>query len=178
MKFTYRITEEDFVRASRLHRQKTCPLLKTLVQSLLIIATMVFVWVILAGMTTTPSYRGEGETYYAWGTFVPFLIVLNLWFIVAVILGRSRRIRAAYRKNPALHGEITVDIANDGINQQSPIGFSSQSNWTLFDFWSEAPGLILLILHSGMYLVLNTTEVPDTERQELRRMLSSALRMK
>lgn len=185
MEFSYRISESQFLAGWKLWRSKSSRSgsLRSVGLWVAILVCLSAVWVYVS-----PSYRvgpsGLGPPIYRTGsgemlaaalpaiTFVCLFVILYLRRVGPV------RVRNIYRKDPAMQNEITAEVTPQSISTRIPAGATSTAQWTLYDYWCESGELIVLVLLNGSYQILNIVRLSSAQRDELRTILSAALRKK
>jgi hypothetical protein len=68
-------------------------------------------------------------------------------------------------------------ITAGGFAQDSDYGVPLRTTWNNYQYWSEFGSFLLLVRASNYkeFEILNTTEIPDWQRQQLREILTLVL---
>ena len=74
-----------------------------------------------------------------------------------------------------MRGEITVNITPESYMYRNSAGASAQFTWNLFERWVENKSLILLVMHTRFHAIMNVAALSESQRAELRSILSIAL---
>jgi hypothetical protein len=185
MEFTYRISEEEYLRATKLKLKEALRLGR--------IGKFIMFWVvILAGLMVTISfvqkYRNQSPTQQEIVESVPtetptsqiienVVPVIVIFGIMAFVIFRGvpMQVRRMYRKNPMMQGQFTINITPESISTQNTAGTLSKTGWNIYDYWREGKNLILLVYHSGAYFLISLAGLSDAQRDELRGILAAAL---
>jgi hypothetical protein len=178
MQFSYNITEDDFVKAVRLRCRRGSTLAKTILFWIFILICLLLLW---GGISRGTQSRAIDEPPPSSSAdhWIPIAAIsVGLVLVLQFAYYGPRRLRQLYQKDPAMHGRFTVDIKPESIGMDSTAGFTSRSGWNLYEFWSEKDDLIVLVLFSSAFMVLNTADMPEPQRAELRGILSSVIRRK
>ena len=186
MEFSYRISEAEDLRAVRLKFKEAFRLGH--------IGKIVMIWVvILAGLMlaigaaqilkhqpptaeqeSAETAPAEPLTNRLIENVVPVIVILGV--MAFVLSGRvPMGLRDRYRKDPTMQGQFTVNIAPDSISIENTAGTSFRAGWNIYDRWREETGLILLVLHSGAYFMISKAGLSESQRDELRDILTAAI---
>ena len=131
----FHITEDDYVAAQRLH-------MRTAMRRS---AKWVVVFCILL-------YAAFGAWHRIWWAVAIALSALALpWLIDTVLLGFTAR--RSYRRYPAMHGEQTLTVTNDGVQATSTMG-NTDLRWPMVIRWAEDAEFMLLYLQPRMYFIV------------------------
>ena len=97
-------------------------------------------------------------------------------FLKVVRKKRERALHLAnYRANPACQHESTVTLTSEIVRFQCGPNCFTQSPWSGYLEWIEKGNILLLITTGRQRRILQVGSLSNTERQELREILSSAL---
>jgi hypothetical protein len=195
MEFSYRISEDDYVRGTKLRKSASRSNIARNVVFGLFILFCVFLlcWRVIqvrssssASDTTSsePAAAAAGDSAQPQAqvdtrrvlifNVAPFAGLAVVW--TALIVGGSRgRLKRMYRKDPLFQNEFTVSVTPDLLSIQNPSGVSSQIGWNLVESWKEKNNLIVLIFRSKTSFLMNLSRLSDTEREDLRGILSSTI---
>ncbi|HWA94902.1 MAG TPA: hypothetical protein VG844_09900 [Terracidiphilus sp.] len=104
---------------------------------------------------------------------LPFLVIAGVW--VWIFFWRiPQRTRDLYRKNPAIHGEITVNITPESFIS-SAAGSKSEIKWEMFDHWLDGGDFLLLVYKSTTSSIVNISGLTPSQCAQLRSILANAL---
>ncbi len=174
MQFSYGVSEDDFLKAVRVRCQSARRTRFILLGAFILICAIILATVV--SQLSQPTTDEPQSSSSSGKTWIP-ITVISVGF--AVILQFAyygpRRLRRLYRKNPAMQGRFTVDLTSESIAVDSTAEFTSRSRWNLYEFWREKDNLIVLVLHSTAFVILNIADLTEPQRAELRGILSSAL---
>jgi hypothetical protein len=192
MEFTYRISEADYLAAAKMRRASmgNATVQRVLFWCFVLVCLVVLWGVVSRSSTHTSSNSGtqvqssdsssdETETPASTKTsFIynvgPFVVLVFVWGIGFYNMG-PRRLRKLYRNDPAMQGEISVDITTGSFSSRNTTGSTSQSGWNIYERWIEGKNLVLLVMRNRLYVILNVAGLTETQRTELRSILSAAL---
>jgi hypothetical protein len=199
MEFSYRIAEAEYVQAGMLYLKASgkSGRIRKLLFWLLVFGCTVALW----GFVTANPYVvtiSRGPDGAAHATTIPNdpsqtiaritrTLVVNFGPIAAfgVILvgviafrGPEHRLRNAYQRDPSMQGELTVNVTPEYFSEQNSAGAFSQNRWTIYESWREEGSLIVVILRSQAYEILNLAGLGEAQRTELRSVLTSVLPQK
>lgn len=194
MEFSYRISEEEYLRAARLKFKDAFRLRR--------VGRVILIWIlVLAGLMlamtfiqkskqeqtsiqeerieavpteTSSSQKTENLLPALISNVGPFVIVVGIMAYV-VFRGIPMQLRRQYRKNPAMQGQFTVNITPESFSSDNTAGASGRSGWNIFDYWREGKGLIMLVYHSGPYFLISLADLSEAQKVELRGILAAAL---
>jgi len=190
MEFSYRISEAEYLRASKLKplRSAAVWVLKA-VAGIILFWMCVFVGLILLWLVVqrsngvahhpAPNHAGAGQTLKAavlnLGPFIgPFILIggagIYLLFGLEPMLKRRE-----YREDARMQGEFTVNIGQGLILIRDAAGTSSQAGENSYEWWHESKRLIVLRLRSGAHTIVSLAGLSDAQRAELRNLLTATL---
>jgi hypothetical protein len=104
----------------------------------------------------------------------PFLAFSAIWLVLVIWVGPTS-LRRVYRKDPSLRSQTTVNITPESFSSRDTAGATSQNPWSRYKHWIEKENLILLVMHSRLYVILNTAGLSEMQKTELRGILQTAL---
>lgn len=144
-----------------------------------ILACLTLLWGVIDRQATAPPVEVSAPTTSSIGhnllvNVLPFVVMMAIWIFVLFNLG-SRRLRKLYRKDPSMQGVFTVEVTPGSFATSSTAGTTSRTGWNIYSHWREAKDLIVLVMHSQAYFVMNLANLSEPERTELRGILSTAL---
>ncbi len=193
MKFSYKVSEAEFLRAWKLERKaSTRSSRKTAAFWILLMLCLLLLYKFLQfsqhrpepsarqpvpqATVSGPSSPGANTsaTVQAAG---PFIVLSGVWILIVGILV-PMRLRHLYRKDPRMQGEFTVNITPDSISTDNTAGTTSKSSWNVYDYWCEGRGVIVLMFYSGAYSILSLAGLSAPQQDELRGVLVAALKKK
>ena len=187
MEFSFKVSEAEFLRAAKLERKTASrSSLKTAAFWVLVMLGLMFLYIAvqpsrhLPGVAAQPAVHQPG-TAPATNHGVtlsqrvgPFLVLGGVWVLMIAVL-MPLRLRYLYRKDPRMQGEFTIRLSADSISTENTAGTLSLSAWSIYDYWCEDKGLILLMFRSGAYSILSLAGLSNAEQSELRSILNAAL---
>jgi YcxB-like protein len=136
MTATYRISEEDYVGATRLFAKFT-PRIITIF--------WVFAWVLILVAVFGPQALRGG---IIGGLIGGISIIFMARYIVSPLLARRH-----YRRYKAIHEEFTVDLVEGGIRFTSPVG-DAKVTWDKVYKWRENEKYVLIYPMPQLYHVV------------------------
>jgi hypothetical protein len=194
MQFSYRVSEAEYNRAFQLRIKKRFgqTTVTTIMFWVFILVCLMMLWAVVQKSTSGTSHdstptvsqpdqdapapiQNRPTSSHSLITNVgPFVLIGAVWLFMMfqVLPGRIRRL---YRKDPAMHGEFTVEVTPASLRVQNTAGVNAENSWNLYQAWREHRGIIVLLLKSGTYFILSIAGLSESQRQELRGILSSAL---
>ena len=176
MRFEYTISEDNFLKGVRLSCRTQGRKAKIILSLVILVLLLITVGPMISrGLQPEANDQPQLSSSSVW---VPIPVITGC-LAMALQAGYygPRRLRQLYRKNPAMHGVITVEITPESIVMESA-EFSSRSKWNLYEFWSEQDSLIVLVLLSRVFVILNIADLAEPQREELRAILGSVLSKK
>jgi hypothetical protein len=185
MEFSYTVSEAEYLAAWR-HRVGTLrrsSTLKTVIFWLFILICLILLWLVVSHTNHHPQPEEFESPVPApvpqalWVNLLPFVALGGFWIFLLVGFSPAR-VRRLYRKDPAMKGRFTVEATVQSFSMKTAAGSSWASSWNFFESWRERKNLIILILYSGTYLILNLGGLSEVERSELRGILTSAMTRK
>jgi len=182
MEFSYRISELEYLRAARL-RLRTGRVGKSILFWVVILACLIVAegFFQKSRQQSTSTQQEAAESVPTEVTrskvienVVPAMIFVGMMAFF-VFRGIPMQVRREYRKDPAMQGQITVNITPESICTESTAGTFSKTGWNIYDYWREGKGLIMLVFHSGLYIPISLAGLSEPQRDELRGILTAAL---
>lgn len=189
MEFSYRITEAEYLQASKLK-----PLTSFLSIALRAVKWMILFWVaVFVGLVLLwaaversgpprpaaqhAAAKGAPRGSLLKGVLVAFgPVVLIGGGSICLIFGVERMLaRRKYRNSARMQGQFTVIITPGSICVRDFEGASTQAGGDLYEWWYEEKGLILLRLRSGACSVVSLAGLSEAERVDLHGMLAATL---
>lgn len=193
MEFSFKVSEKEFRQAWKLERKassrssvKTAAFWILIMLGLLLLYRLILPSGRVAGMSDQTavtrallgqSANNETPEPTALARVGPFLVIAGLWFLLVGAMV-PLRLRHLYRKDPRMQGDFTVNLTLDWITTENTAGTAWRANWNVYDFWCEGKGIIVLIFHSGSYTILSLAGLAEPQREELRSILTYALKKK
>lgn len=136
MNTKYRISEDDYVNASKLFGKLT-------LRQIIIFASAVLLLLISTLFTT-----GDIKYITLVGVCVGLLYFVIGWYIVSPILVRSQ-----YKKYKAIHDEFEISLLEDGVFIASSSG-SGKVLWNTINKWRENDDYILIFPMPRLYYIV------------------------
>jgi hypothetical protein len=181
MEFTCRIDQRQFLRAKRLASKTTfwSWLQRQLFLWITICFGMVFLVVLIIAVffgsnpVTAPHSAQQGIQASIWSGAMIFAVLgFSIYMQLEHVWLRDRRL---YKGDPLMHGEITVNLTSDSVSTDNSVGATSKTNWIAFEKWIDCNDLVLLILRSKSYIILDVSGLDYVQHAELCSILSAAL---
>jgi hypothetical protein len=190
MEFSYILSEKEYLRAVKLAcKAASRSIIKMVLFWVFVLVCLMLLFAVYQknkqrqGLSDQPDVTqpavGDSEhtgstTHDLLWNVGPFILLGGVW-IVSWLWLQPMRLRRIYRKDPFMQGRSTVDITPESISIRNTAGTSSQTGWNVYDSWREGKDLIILVHHSRVCSVLSLTELPESQRDELRAILTTAL---
>jgi|HubBroStandDraft_5_1064220.scaffolds.fasta_scaffold39448_2 hypothetical protein len=190
MEFTFKVTEAEYLRASRLKiKLPGSKTLQTVLFWIFILICLVSLWsnvekskrttvtndqpVVTQPSEIDPPSHGTG--FHALLVNVgPFFLLIGVWFFMLLKL-RPTTVRGLYRKDPVMQGQFTVNVTPEFLSAENTAGTFWKARWNIFAAWREGKDVIVLMYFTGAYFVLSIAGLSDAQRSELRGILATAL---
>jgi hypothetical protein len=191
MEFSYRITEDDYVRGCKIAlKSKGSKVFKVILFWALIVIVLTILFGVVQKYThssdtqmsqTEPqpdSDQVQAPPSHPWANIAanvgPLVAVIAVWgFLLLYWLPNATR--RQYRKDTNSHGIVTVALDGDSFAFQSSVGISLRAGWNAFKDWREKDGLVVLQYPAGTFQFLNVARLSEAELQELRDILTVVL---
>jgi hypothetical protein len=190
MEFTFKVTEAEYLRASRLRiKLPGSKTLQTVLFWIFILVCLVSLWSTVekskqtAGTTDQPVVTQPSEVESpSRGTGFhallvndgPILLLVGVWFFMLLIL-RPTTVRGMYRKDPVMQGQFTVNVTPEFLSAENTAGTFWKARWNIFASWREGKDVIVLMYFTRAYFVLSIAGLSDAQRGEIRGILSATL---
>jgi hypothetical protein len=190
MEFSFQVTEPEFKQAWRAERKASSrSSLKTAIFWILIMMGLLLLYRALqpsraeAGVATRHRISramivqpaGDINTPGGFAERVgPFLVIAGIWILLVTALV-PMRLRSLYQRDPRMRGKFTVNVTQDSISTENTAGTTSKCAWSVYEYWCEGKGVIVLMFHSGTYSILSLAGLSELQLGELRGILSAAL---
>ena len=195
MEFSYKLTEAEYLRASKLRllRAGKGATVKKIIIWVFILVCLMLLWGVVTRNALEPavdvsapvpaSSESVTSTSTPPKTDVPLALLLNVgpillllavWFTL-VTLRLPGRLRRMYQNDPAAQGLFTVNVTAHSFAFKNTAGISSEISWNIYERWIDGGDLILLVNYSQAALTLSLAGLSDAQRAELRGILSAAL---
>jgi len=186
MEFSYRISEAEYLSAAKLKNKGNLHL-RHIRKSIffwisIVICFLIFFTFFQHSQQQPPIAEDAAIQAVAPGQTIN-LILTNLLPIVAVLGAFSffifkwmpMQLCRLYKKDPLMQGQFTINISQESIEIQNTAGSFSKTGWNIYDYWREGKNLIMLAFHTGTFFLISTAELSESQRDELRRILTAAL---
>lgn len=187
MEFSYRINEDEYVRACKIAcKPKKGFVAKAVVFWVFVVVCLILLSLVVQKAVDHPQSADSEQTEsisapasHSASTIdivknlAPMLAILTLW--ICLFVWQRGRLKRLYWKDTNSHGEMTVTLDTQSVSVRSSIGISFESGWNAFSDWNEKQNIVLLRFPVGTFYILNIKDLSETERGELRGILSSAL---
>jgi len=192
MKFSYTISEEQFLAGAKLYSRSFNRTVRKISFWVFIIVCLISLGSILWRANKVPAEPANSQSLsepqtidetavnekpsasqaFVAGT-LPYLAFVFVWGVfVYKIFGARRKI---YRENPAMQGLFTVEATHDGIDMSSTAGFTYGSRWSLYKNWLEKDDLVMLLQRSRAFVLVNLAGLTESEKEEFRSIIGSVL---
>jgi hypothetical protein len=186
MEFSYRISEAEYLCASKLRplRGATSWVLKVVTGIILfwicVFVGLILLWALVQRSSAIPhqpptNHVGAGKFLKAALLNIgPFILIpgsgIYLLFGLEPMLKRRE-----YRKDARMQGIFTATIGQHSILIRDASGTSSQAGENSYEWWHESKRLIVLRLRSGAHTIVSLAGLSDAQRAELRNLLAANL---
>jgi hypothetical protein len=191
MEFSYKLSESEYIRASKLGRKASSrSVFKLVMFWVFILACLILLWAVVQKKSkqrasdfdqqpAVESQANEPESHISVTHALlvnvgPFVFLGGIWVFMLFNLV-PMRLRRIYRKDPFMQGQFTVNLTPESISVRNTAGTSSQTGWNVYKSWREGSGIIVLVLHSGACFGMSLAGLPEPQRAELRAILTAAL---
>jgi hypothetical protein len=174
MGFSFRISEDEYVRSALSHVEGHTSSKVGLCIYFALAAICLHLTIMLTyGQIFSPLRLPLGPASALYVLLVGIITIPALWRIFWVP-GRYSRI---YRQSPALQSEMRVTITARGFTRDSDFGEPFRTSWDNYRYWREFREVFLLVETSNdwEFAAINTVELPDWRREELRELLNGLL---
>ncbi len=186
MEFSYRISEAEYLNAAKLMLKGSVrfqSIKKSIMFWVAILAFLMFAISVFQFYRNQPSSTerktveavpAEHPLSHLVENVVPAVLIAGAWFFLMFRL-QPMLLRRRYRKDPSMQGLFTVNITPESISTENTAGASGRAGWNIYDYWREGKDIILLVFHSGAYLLVSLAGLSDAQQDELRGILTAAL---
>ena len=176
MRFTTRITEDDFVAACRLQLQSTH---RTIAGAIAYSLAAIFWLFLLAAWISERVHPGTGDflgqSSAAFRTAIlPAAILFAMWILIFRVL-TSFVTRRRFRKTPSLRDAIDNEVSLDGLTQMMSSGSHGFIAWKDLSYWRESKRVIIVVYPTNVFCILPKSGLNDSQQAELRSILAAAL---
>lgn len=178
MEFSYKISETEYLRAYKLWlKARRGRVFKSAMIWVIVVAGALLLFGVIQKGSQAPV-DAEASTPLVWSTVVanvlPAFIPLSV-FVFFVFFFPKIRLRRMYLKDPAMRGQITVEITPESFSFQNTSGISYKTVWSIYDYWREGKNLIVLSGRTCTYWPLCLAGLSAEQRAELNGILTAAL---
>jgi hypothetical protein len=190
MEFSYRITEAEYLHASKLK-----PLRSFLSKAFRGVKWMILFWVsVFVGLVLLwvvversgpprPAAPHTAATGAPRGSllkgvlvaFGPFLLIGGGGSIYLMFGLEPMLTRRNYRSSARMQGQFTASITPGSISVRDFAGASTQEDGDVYEWWNDDQGLILLGLRSKACSIVSLAGLSEADRVDLRRILAATL---
>jgi hypothetical protein len=185
MEFSYRISEAEYLSAWKLCYKTTTgiQIVKAVLFWLAIVVALTLVYLNVHGIAqphpTAQQIAVEkvkdslmAREFLVFVSPSIFVFCIRIYMTIGF---EQKSMCSVYRKEPSLHGQITVNITPESISTENTVGISTKTGWNIYDYWREGKGMILLVFHSRTYFLIGLAGLSDVQRDELRGILTAVL---
>ncbi len=190
MEFSYKLSEAEYIQASKLGRKASSrSVFKVVLFWVFILICLMLLWAVVqksrqrtSDLDQQAAVKSQANgpesrvsvTHALLVNIGPFVLLGGIWVFVLFNLGPIR-LRRIYRKDPFVQGECTVNLTSESILVRNTAGTSSQTGWNVYKSWREGNGIIVLVFHSGACFGMSLAGLSNPQRDELRSILAAAL---
>ncbi|WP_348263682.1 hypothetical protein P8935_03765 [Telmatobacter sp. DSM 110680] len=190
MEFSYRLTEAEYIRASKLGRKVSSQsVFKIVMFWVFIFVCLTLLWAVVqksrqhaADFDQQPAMEAQDDEPKNHPQLMPallenvgpFILLGGVWIFI-IFYSVPTRLRRIYRKDPFMQGQFTVNITPESISTQNTAGTSSQTGWNVYKDWREKNGVVVLVFQSGACFGMSLAGLSEPQREELRGILGVAL---
>lgn len=170
MKFRYSISAEDYQEAQKLIRGRlSIPLLQaSLKWGSRVIFVVVAFFLVYAELTNMPGVSNLRSNV------APFLILSAIYIAGFPILFRILAARA-YRRDPALHREISVDANEVCYEAEDGAGAKTSMTWNYYNRFVEGKRVFVLFRPSRICTIISKSGMNAEDVSELRALLTRCI---
>ncbi len=159
MHIDYTISEKDFASAQGLAIKQMKPL-----GGRLILQWLPTFGLLLLGFVLYTGFKQGFSTSLAPGLFVP-LFFLSLWFTT------KQTIRKSYAKSTNMHGQLILDIDDDGLHFQGPT-FNSQVTWNHYSRFCEDKDSFVIFQNPSIFNIIPKRCLSEEQTPVLRELFT------
>ena len=174
MGFSFRVSEYEYVRAAMSHiEDHTSSKVGMCIYFVLAAICLHLIIMLTYGQIFSPLRLPLGLATTLYIPVIGLIVIPAFWRIFWVPCRYSR----IYRQNPAFQSEIRVTITSRGFTRDSDFGEPLRTSWDNYRYWREFRGVFLLVDVTNDWQVeaVNTIQLPDWRREELRELLNGFL---
>jgi hypothetical protein len=190
MEFTFKVSEAEYLRAFKLGREsQSNKAVKKVLFWIFVLVCLVLLWAVVEKSKHTtattnqpevtqpsePETANQGsQTDNLLMNVGPFLLLIGVWIFMLLKM-RPLTARGIYRKDPLMLGQFTVNVTSDLLSADNTAGTNWKARWNIFASWREGKDVILLMYFTGAYFILCIAGLSDSQRNELRGILATAI---
>ncbi len=187
MEFSYQISEDDYVRGSKLAAKTLrTGVVKTILFWAFVVITLVCIFGVITQTRQVPQDSDDDpaqvtqpvssnpSTQSLIQNLVPLAAVIAVWAGL-ILFWLPHTVRKRYRKDTNSHGVITLTLDPDQFALRSSTRISYQSGWNAFTEWREKGDLALLRYPNGTFQFIVLSGLSLAEREQLRGILTAVL---
>jgi len=167
MEIIYQLTEQDFIEAHKVHRDRS-GIRKWSMRAFFGIFGLLTV-VLLLGLAVKPSMQAAKND-------TPFFVVVVVWLAILLWLPRWT-MRRQFRKQPSAQGPITLTINSSGTRRRWS-GGSSEVEWKNYIRFTEGKNQILLYTSPACFNIIPKRSIGEAELNNLREFLQQHVLVK
>jgi hypothetical protein len=182
MKFSYRVSEQDFREAQRVFNRHTWRRDRSqIVLWTCIVSGLLLLWAFVhqGNAQLEPpgrSFLQDGRSFlWGHGPLVPLLAVAFIVWLVWLLSAGQHEARKNFVKNPNSKGEFAISLAPEGLTITNTTGTTSNAPWSSYEFWIEGTNVIVLVLPSKLQFIISVGMASKELRNELRAILTQVL---
>jgi hypothetical protein len=191
MEFSYKVTESEYLNALKLRISAgRSRVVKTVVFWVFVLICLMLLLSIVQKTSridnmareSSTAQTDDAQTEPAATQSTSHLttnvaLFAGVWIVVFTLLrlAPGRRARRLYRDDPQMQGQFKVNVNSQSISTENSAGSSSTCAWNIYDYWREGRDVIILVFRSGTYFILGLSGLSETQRAELRGILTAAL---
>jgi hypothetical protein len=185
MEFSYRITQAEYVRASRFGpaRSFASKFFRVIMGFILfwvfVLVGLMLLWVVVERSSPPhPAQHQPAQKLAPPGavfraivvTFGPFILIGGAGVFLPFGLEPMLR-RREYRNDARMQGMFNANLAPGSISILDSAGVPLLAGGDAYEWWREAKGLVVLRCRSGRHSIVSLAELPEARRVELRGIL-------
>jgi uncharacterized integral membrane protein len=167
VKFSYRISLEDYQEAQRLIRKLFAPWLRWIWWA------AVALWVLISLFMLYANTQGPEKLHAAWRNQLPLVVILAIYFLSQLLI--RFQVKRSYKRNSALHREISVDIDEQRFEADDGAGAKSISPWDHYDRFLEGKRVFVFSGPSKICLIVSKSNMTTEQATYVRHVLTASV---